>query len=488
MSKKTARWRRALALLLAFLMAGLPPAALPQNLPDLGESAEADFSPVQERRMGEAIMRKIRQDPAYIEDREITEYVRRIGERLVAAAPEATGQSFEFFVVYDPMVNAFALPGGYIGLHSGLITTAQTESELASVVAHEIAHVLQRHIARQLQTQNQLGRLSMVGLVLAVLAARSNPQVAEAAVVTSGALPTAAFLNYSRDFEREADRVGFQILQSSGFDVHGMPDFFGRLQKATRLYENNAPGYLRTHPLNTERIADMQNRVQDAPFKQRADSIDFHMVRALLRAMDGTAEEAKRNYASAITEGRFANEGATRYGYAQALWRARDFKNAEAQLQLAQKKLGAHPMLESLAARIKSSSGDRPGAVDVLAKAVATYSDNYALKVSYVEALQAAGRSRDALEALRDVRGMRTRDASLYELQAKIHSALGQNVEEHRALAEFYYLQGSLPGAITHLQLARDAPGGDFYTLSSVDARLRELQAERMEELKDKNR
>jgi beta-barrel assembly-enhancing protease len=484
MSKPSTFRRRAFAVFMAAL---LPFSATPQNLPDLGESAQADFSPLQEKRLGNAIMRKIRQNPAYVEDREITEYVRRIGQRLLAAAPEAAGQSFEFFVVYDPMINAFALPGGYIGAHSGLLTAAQTESEFAGVMAHEIAHVLQRHIARQLQSQNQLGKLSMVSMVLALLAARSNPQVAEAAMVTSGAVPAAAFLNYSRDYEREADRVGYQILQAGGFDVHGMPDFFSRLQKATRLYENNAPGYLRTHPLNTERIADMQNRTHDAPYKQRADSIDFHLVRAALKAMEGTADEAKRSYVSAISEGRFANEGATRYGYAQALVRARDYKTADAQLQLARKQIGPHPMFETLAARIEAGAGDRAGAVELLAKAVDTYPDNYAVKVAYVEALEAAGRARDALEVLADLRGER-RDASLYALQAKVHSALGQHVEEHRALAEFYYMQGSLPGAIQHLLLAQKAPGGDFYTLSSVDARLRELQAEREEELKEKNR
>ena len=433
-------------------------------------------------------MRKIRQDPAYIDDREVAEYVRQVGQRLVAATPDAAGQSFEFFAISDPTVNAFALPGGYIGVHSGLLTTAQSESEFASVLAHEIAHVTQRHIARQLQAANQLGKLSMVGFVLALLAARSNPQIAEAAAVTSSAAPMAAFLNYSRDFEREADRVGFQTLQTSGFDVHGMPDFFGRLQKATRLYENNAPGYLRTHPLNTERIADMENRVQEARTKQVPDSIDFQLVRALLRAIQGSPEEAKRFYANAINEGRFSNEGAMRFGYAKALLRVNNAKEAETQLNLARKLVGVHPMVESLAARIKAQSGNSAEAIQTLAQANKRFSENYPLKVAYAEALLGAQRPADALEVLNELRGERPKDPSLYTLKAKIHSALGQHVEEHRALAEYYYLQGSLPGAIQQLQLAQSAPGGDFYSLSAVDARLRELQAERREELKDRER
>ena len=466
----------------------MPFSASGQNLPDLGESAQADFSPQQERRLGEAIMRKIRQDPAYVEDREMTDYISKIGHRLAGGAPEAAGQNFEFFLVRDPTVNAFALPGGYIGVHSGLLLTAQTESEFASVLAHEISHVTQRHIARQLQTQNQLAKLSMVGFVLALLAARSNPQVAQAAVMTSGAVPAAAFLNYSRDYEREADRTGFQILQGSGFDVHGMPDFFGRLQRATRLYENNAPGYLRTHPLDTERIADMQNRVQEIRSKPVPDNIDFHLVRAALRADQGNAEEAKAFYLTAINEGRFSNEAATRYGFARALLRVRDYKAAEAQLQQARKLSGAHPMFEMLAARIQADAGNLAGAVETLAQATKRFSEDYPLQVAYAEALLNGGRASDGLEALNQIRVQRPRDSSLYALKAKIHSALGQHVEEHRALAEYYYIQGSLPGAIEQLRLAQSAPGGDFYNLSAVDARMRELQAERLEEIKDKNR
>lgn len=481
----TMRFKRVMAYLLAFLM---PFPAFGQNLPDLGESAQADFSPQQERRYGEAIMRKIRQDPAYIDDREISNYIDRTGHRLVAAAPEAAGQDFEFFGVRDSSVNAFALPGGYIGVHSGLLLTAQTESEFASVLAHEISHVTQRHIARQLQTQNQLSKLSMVGLVLAILAARSNPQVAQAAAVTGSAVPAATFLNYSRDYEREADRSGFQILQAGGFDVHGMPDFFARLQKATRLYENNAPGYLRTHPLDTERIADMQNRAQEVRSKSLVDSLDFYLVRAALRAAQGSAEDAKAFYANAIREGRFSNEAATRYGYAQALLRVRDFKAAETQLDQARKLAGTQPMFETLAARIESDAGNRAAAVEILTRAAKRFTDDYPLQVAYAEAVLNAGRASDALEALNEIRARRPRDASLYTLKARIHSALGQHVEEHRALAEYYYLQGSLPGAIQQLRLAQNAPGGDFYNLSAVDARMRELQAERLEELKDRDR
>ena len=236
-------------------------------------------------------MREIRRDPAYVDDPEIRDYVQSIGYRLVAASGE-TRQEFEFFVVRDRTVNAFAMPGGFIGVHTGLLLAAQTESEFASVMGHEIAHVLQRHMARQYDAQSKISKMSLLAMALALLAARSNPQVAQAAIVAGQAAPAAVYLNHSREFEREADRLGYQLLDGAGFDTAGMPGFFERLQKATRLYENNAPTYLRTHPLTSERIADMQNRQAGAPYRQRPDSIEFQLVRAKVRATDGTPDEA----------------------------------------------------------------------------------------------------------------------------------------------------------------------------------------------------
>ncbi len=238
----------------------LAPPALAEGLPDLGESSAADLSPQMERRIGESIVRDIRlHEAAYVDDAEIQGYLNDLGGRLAANAP-GHRQDFEFFAVKDPTLNAFALPGGYIGVHTGLLLAAQSESELAGVLSHEIAHVEQRHIARMVGKQGQANLTSLAALVVAILAAGSNAQVAQAALATGTAVNMQTQLNYTREFEREADRIGMQILESSGYEVQGMASFFVRLQQFGRLYENNAPAYLRTHPLTTERIADMENR------------------------------------------------------------------------------------------------------------------------------------------------------------------------------------------------------------------------------------
>ncbi|MCG6876955.1 MAG: M48 family metalloprotease [Betaproteobacteria bacterium] len=459
------------------------PPAPATNLPDLGESSQAALSAADEREIGESIMRDIRSDPEYIDDPEIAGYVQALGQRLATASP-VSRRHFEFFVIRNPQVNAFALPGGYIGIHSGLILTAQTESELASVVAHEIAHVEQRHMARMVDKQNQLQIASIAGLALAILAASSNPQVAQAAVITSQAAPLQAALSYSRDFEREADRVGFQILNDSGFDVHGMPTFFERMQRSTRLYENNAPGYLRTHPLTSDRIADMQNRALESRFRQVRDSVEFGLVRAKLRAEAGPPEDALAFFREALKDRRFTDEAIVHYGYAAALVRAKEPDSAAAEIGAARRAGLRNPMLETLAARAKAASGDQAGAIAILTAARKQYPANLGVAYDYADALLSAGRAQESLDVLVPLVRQEPHDPKLREMQARAYSQLGKRTEQHRALAEMYLLKGGLPAAIEQLRLAQKAGDADFYTLSAVDARLRELQRQYQSELR----
>jgi beta-barrel assembly-enhancing protease len=261
---------------LLWLALALTPRALAQGalLPDLGGSDRADLSPQAERRIGETIMREARADPAYIDDPEVDDYLNSLGARLSAAAPGAR-HDFEFFALRDPTVNAFALPGGFIGVHTGLVTVTENESELASVLAHEIGHVTQRHIARLLGAQQRMQIPILAAVAAAILMARSNPELAAAASTAAQAGGVQAQINYTRDFEREADSVGFQTLSAAGFDVRGMAQMFDLMQKTMRIADDGTvPGYLRTHPLNTERIANAQNRAASAPYRQHPDSVD----------------------------------------------------------------------------------------------------------------------------------------------------------------------------------------------------------------------
>ena len=402
----------------------------------------------------------------------------------MAVTPEAR-QDFEFFVVRDPTVNAFAMPGGFIGVHTGLIIAATSESELASVLAHEIAHVTQRHLARQLQKQNQVSLVSMAGVLLGMLAARSNPSAAGAAILGAQALPAATFLAYSRDYEREADRIGFTYLQESGYDVFGMPGFFERLQQSTRLYDNNAPAYLRTHPLTSDRIADMQNRVENVPVKQYPDSVDFLLVRAKLRGEQGRPDDAVAYFRDVVRERRFTNEWSARYGYGVALLRAKQYPAAADEAARARELGPKSPMIDHLVARVMAERGDLAGARAAFDKALAVYPDNAALRFGYVDVLQRQGQQTDALAVLDGLLRDRPRDPNVYLLQAKSQSALGRRFEQHRALGEAYVLQGSLSAAIQQFEYAQTSGQGDFYALSAVDARVRDLRRAQKLELEE---
>src|SRR5438552_13156836 len=368
-------------------LALLAPQGQAQTLPELGDTSGALVSPYMERKAGEQAMREIRlREPSFLDDPELTEYVNEVGGRIVAANHEAR-QDFEFFIVRDNAINAFAMPGGFVGVHTGLLLAAQTESELAGVLAHEVAHVTQHHLARLLGKQEQMSIPTLVAVVLGIMAARSRPDLAQAVIAAAGASGIQSQLNYTRDFEREADRIGFQFLQLPGFDVGGTETFFERMQKATRLYENNAPAYLRTHPLTTERIADMQNRAQTAVYKQAPASIEFHLARAKLRAEQGLPPEAAAHSDQLVREHRHAYEAGARYGLASALARAREFSRASSEIETVRKLLWTHPMVELLMARVRLGAGDPAGARDVLREALARAPNYRPLHYAYVDAL-----------------------------------------------------------------------------------------------------
>jgi predicted Zn-dependent protease len=450
--------------------------ALADELPDLGDVSQSALSPVQERKLGEGIMAQIRSDPAYLDDPEVADYLNTLGYRLVANSPDPAAP-FEFFAISDSTINAFALPGGFVGVNSGLLLMAQSESELASVLSHEIAHVTQHHIARLIAAQQRIGIASMAALVVAILAARSNSQISAAAIAAAQAGAIQSQLNFTREHEREADRIGLQIMEKSGFDVHAMPVFFERLQKATRVYENGAPSYLRTHPLTYERIADIQSRIQDVPFRQVPDSLEFQLVRARLSAQDGNAREAVANLDRMLEARKYGTEAAARYGLVVALLRVGDKARARKEMASLQGLKAKSPMIDALGAQTLIAGGE-------VERGLASYRDSLranpnrrALIYGYADALIAANKAADAVQFLNGRLDGRTGDPQLFEFQARAYTVMGKRLLQHRALAEVYALRGNFPAAIEQLQIAQKAGDGDFYQKSSVEARLKELMA-----------
>jgi predicted Zn-dependent protease len=296
-------------------------------------------------------------------------------------------------------------------------------------------------------------------------------------------------LAFSRDFEREADRLGFQTLQGAGFDVRAMGEFFEKMQRYTRLMDTGAmPSYLRSHPVTTERISDAQARAEGVPYRQRADSLEFHLVRAKLRAEAGDARDAVRIFTDAVSDRRFANEPSARYGLAVAYLRVKEPKRAEAEIARLRADKVASSMIESLAARARLAQDDTAGALALLKAAYARYPHRRSLLYAMLDIQLERDRYDEVQALLTEPLRLYPRDPRLHEARARAYAGQGKRFLQHQSQAEAYYLRGALPSAIEQLQFAQSAGDGNFYEQSAVDARLRELRAERARDVEDQKK
>ncbi|WP_296942355.1 M48 family metalloprotease [uncultured Massilia sp.] len=529
-SSRRRTFRRALtagALAVAAVAAGLAPAAPTtpttpvlrgvtdlNSLPTLGDTARADLSPVLERKLGEEIMNDIRRDRDYLDDEPIIEFLNNFGDNLLVAAPGSRGETnadFFFFAVRDPMINAFALPGGFIGVHSQLLIAAQNESELASVLSHEIGHVSQRHIARMIGQQKQDALLPLAALLLAALVGKAGGGADAALGVVMGGqgLAIQRQLNFSRDAEREADRVGFQTMRAAGYDTTGMVAFFKRLQGTTRLY-GEAPAWLSSHPLTGERIADIQARIRDnpKPGRIRPDSIEFHLVRARARVLQDESQkgrdEARSAFETQMAEQNTQHQTAGMYGMSFLALRQGDLQAARSWLDKARASTRPRPGVlsaerpgsngEAMFAQLSIDIGLAPGQPpDVLAQALQEADKTYhkyplsrMAARQYADALIAGGKLDEAGVFLRDQVQQYREEPKLYDKLAKTYAAQGKIALQHMALAESYVLSGAVPAAVDQLNLARKAKDVSFYDQSVIDARERELNERQKEEKKEK--
>jgi predicted Zn-dependent protease len=486
---------RPLIALLILALAALPAPA--QRLPDLGDVSSASLSEQQERTIGNRIMREIRIDPAYLDDPEVSDYVSSLGARLLSVA-DVPHPDIDYFVVLDDSINAFALVGGHIGVHTALIMLTQSESELAGVMAHETAHVLQKHQARMIHGSRGAQWTSLAALALAILASRSGGsqggQVTEAAIASAGALSMQSQIDYTREHEREADRVGLTLLERAGFDPRGMESFFERLLRSNRLNEfKGAPSYLRTHPLTTERIADMQDRLQGVAAKMVPDSFEYRLARAKLRAMAGSPTEAVNLFRTMLEDQSVLRPREDVYGLAFALRRARDLDGAWKALETIRGggqastsrvpvfgvALPPHPAIELLAAQLQSDMHKDDEALAIYRAALRNSPHHRGLAYAYVEQLMRTGHADEALKDLEERVRYAPDDWRMYELQARAFEAAKRPIAQHRAQAEAYFRRGNLAAAVDQLEIAvKQTRGSDFYELSIAESRLRELRSQ----------
>lgn len=420
------------------------------NLPQLGEPADTALSPQEEARLGGEVVAQLYHFEYLLEDAQITEYLTSTGWRLAEASGTQPSR-LQFFVVKDNRINAFALPGGYMGFNAGLITASEHESELAGVMAHELAHVTQRHIARSANKSGGLASIATWAAVLAaIIAGSADPNVILAALGIGQTISYQRQVGFTRSHELEADRIGIQTLSDAGFDTVGMAAFFQKLEQQSRLYGTGVPEFLRTHPINTTRIAEARSRAADLPQREVADSIEYELMRARTQVFAANQpSEAVGRFSSLLSSG--DDSPGTRYGLAFALSQLGQNQRA---LDVVQGTIDAHPgqlNLNLLEAALDMGAGNVERALGTYQSVLSRHPRSSAAVLEYAEALIQAGqpaKAREVLLAANPAYGVRHETYRLLSLAAR---QSGNHAEASYQMATYLFLRGDPGGALAQL-------------------------------------
>ena len=482
-------------------------------LPDMGDPGGDSLSRLDEKKYGEMIMRQIRPDADYSNDLPLYDYLNQMEQRLLQAAKKlqlgganeqgSGAYNFEVFAVKDSSINAFALPGGFIGFHTGLLVSAETDSEVASVMGHETGHVLQRHLARQMDRQTTKTMIALAGILLGALAASRNPSAASGLMQGGQAVAVNNQLSYSRDAEREADRIGFQILAASGYDVNGAPGFFQRLQKATGIMDSGVPSYVRTHPLTTDRIADMQDRARNIANRNVPTAVEFYFIKARARMeQSGSSSQMydlKNTFEGLSKQSVPGKQMEGFYGLALVAQKQGKLDQAAGYLQQARNLAnsasapGSPILRQSLSLDITASElalarGKGEEALQIAQGTLKAFPQSYAAGAAMMNAYLKLGRTNDAITWLKARTRLQPNEVVWWSMLSNAYDQAKNVPLRHYALGEKYALEGAWPSAIEQLKIARSSGGADFYQASSIDARLREMQKQYQEELKEQGK
>jgi beta-barrel assembly-enhancing protease len=438
---------------------GPPSTPVYATLPDLGSTADALISRADEYQIGRMTMRNIRDENALLDDPEINEYIQNLGSRIGVEAQDGAHQ-LSFFIVRDMEVNAFALPGGFIGTNIGLILLTESESELAAVLAHEVGHVVQRHLARSLQAQSRNSLTSIAALLGAVLisAVTHSPDAAPGLIAMAQGAAMQQQINFTRSEESEADRVGITYLASAGYDPNAVADFFGTMMRERGGATNFLPDLLLSHPVDSVRIAEARARVAAmARYERKPDSPTYRLMRERLRVLSAAEGTDLRSYYARGRANDPANIALT-YGAALAELRA---DSPQVAIDLLKPLLLAHPeimALHSTLAQAQTESGQNSAATATFEHALAIAPRNVALSVRYAEALLKLGRAGKAHALLLDLFNNVTPTPEQIKLTALVASAAGDTGDAYYYMSEYHIASGDLMLATTQLDLALAAP------------------------------
>jgi beta-barrel assembly-enhancing protease len=473
-----------LAVLLSALLV-LPSPGIAQgagnDLPDIGSPASSSLTIDDEYRIGLQVIRQLRDEGQIIEDPEATEYLNALGSRIVAQASGDSAQRFSFFFVRDDAINAFALPGGFIGVNYGLVLATRNESQLAGVLAHEIAHVTQRHIARRIHSQGRQSIATMAAILAAILvgAATGSSDAALGGISVAQGAAMQQQINFTRANENEADRVGMGFLAAAGFDPYGMPDFFetiGRRNGITAGSRDALPEILQSHPVATNRIA--ESRARAAQLKDvhpSVESVSYSITRERLRVLSTPAEDNVRRYYSERREQQDQTPG-ERYGEALA-----GYQGGNARASLDAFVALAHdypqvPMLQSTLGQALMAAGETDEALATFRSALALSPRNIPLTMRYAEALLKANQAKTAHAVLLDLFNNVAPTPEQIRFTALAASSAGDTADAAYYMSEYHIATGNLPLSVSQLEMALSVPGITGVQRSRFQARLDEVR------------
>jgi predicted Zn-dependent protease len=452
--------------------------AVQEQLPEMGTAGGSTLSIEDEYRLGRMVMRGLRESGHVVDDPEIGEYIQSLGLKLSSQAQEGN-RTFNYFLVRDPQINAFALPGGFIGVHSGLLMETANESELAGVLAHETAHVTQRHIARSLENQSRTSLVSAAAMLAAILlgtVAGGGGNATMGAVSAAQGLAVQQQINFTRENEYEADRVGIGILAAAGFDPNGMPAFFDTMGRRTQLGPNGMPELLRTHPVTSSRIAESKARASHYPPVEVGDSLSYSLMKERVRVLTTPAGVDPRDYYAATVSNEADATTAQLYGRALARIMAGD--GAAAIPALEQLRAARPDVLQFHTAlgQAQLSAGDVRGALATLEKARELAPRNVPVTMRYAEALMRASRPKRAHEVLLDLFNNVPPTQDQIRQTAMAANAAGDVADAYSYMAEYHLMSADLPLAINQLELALSVPNITEVQRRRFSARLDELR------------
>lgn len=467
-------------LLLAAALLAAPAGAQDSRagLPDIGSPASTTLSLADEYRIGLMIVRQLRDAGQLVEDPEVNEYIQAVGQRLASHAHEGAHR-FNFFVVNDAAINAFALPGGFIGINAGLLTATRSESELAGVLAHEIAHVTQRHIARSVQAAGRANMASAAAILAAVLIGATTGMPADAlmgTVTAAQGLAAQQQINFTRANEHEADRVGVGLMAAAGFDPVGMPNFFWTLHQRSGGAGRNIPDLLRTHPVTTERIAETRDRAAQIGARSVEDSVGYGLVRERLRVRTLPAGTNPRELYADAASADLPSSDARRYGLGLALLAQGD---AAAAVPILADLRDRHPEVTLYHAGLgqaQLAAGDLVQSRRTLEEALALFPRNVPVTLRYAETLLQAGEARLAHAVLLDLFNNVPPTPDQARFIALAASAAGDTADAHSYMAEYHVMGGELTMAIDQLRLALAMPGISEVQRQRFEARRKQLE------------